>query len=371
MPTSTIRPGDARELALAVERESLRKAVEQGLRVDAAQADELITFLTFQFQTGGPSKAKGNKGLWAAPLVPVPGTTEVVLPLSVLTTSNIVRRVEAWLEKGGIDDTNPITWPTTSRRSGSGKAVPSTTQGRGDRYETLYRHQVCDAIVRNTMFAGAACARHGIKKSKTFPEQVDLLVAFGGVCLVGEVKFFLMPADPHERARYDEKLSDAAKQAKIKLSALKLQPDVLANALGIDIEAAKALELVPVVVTAQGYRFSTRVDEVLIVESSFLRTYLAGEKVVVGMAIVPATGEHVQHTKQFYSSEKAAAREFESTMEAPYVLKRFLNQISWSDTPLPTLAHPRAVIEMPEIKDLTGFERVRAEAMAAALRTKR
>jgi hypothetical protein len=346
---TSLNAEQARKLALTVGRSALCEAVEQGLRVTRDEADALVTFLTFQFQTGGTAKAKGNKGLWAAPLVPVPGTDEMVLPLSVLATSNPARRAEAWLEKGGIDDSNPVA-------------------NRGDLYEELYRRRVCDAVRGNAVLKQAACAEREVKKSKSFPEQVDLLVSLGGLCLVGEVKFFLMPVDPQERERYDDKLRKAATQVKRKLAAIQTHRDILALALGIDVAVAKRLKLIPIVVTAQGYRFSTTVDDVLIVEAEFLRTYLAGGDLAIDMALIPATGKSVRRTMTFYQSEEEAADRFESTIESPYVLKRFLDRITWTNTPFPALAHSNTVIEMPVINDVSGFERFQVEAMAADLK---
>ena len=345
---SSLDAEQARDLALMVHRPALCKAIGEALQVEPVRAEAIVSFLTFQPQTGGTAKAKGNRGLWAAPLVAVPGTDEVVLPLSVLATSNPARRAEAWLEKGGIDDSNPVA-------------------NRGDRYEELYRGRIVDAVGRNALLKTASCAPREIKKSKDFPEQVDLLVSFGGLCLVAEVKFFLMPVDVHERERYDGKLRKAAEQAKRKTEALRARPDVVASALSIDLDAAKTLKLLPLVVTAQGYGFSTEVNDVRIVEAEFLRTYLSGDKVVTGMAIIPATGKSVQQTISFYDGEASAAAKFEETMAKPYVLKRFLDRVKWKDAPFPALAHRETVIEVPTVDDVSGFERLQIEAMAAEL----
>lgn len=189
--------------------------------------------------------------------------------------------------------------------------------------------------------------------------------------MVGEIKFFLMPADAHERARYDHKLRDAAEQAKRKCAALKSHPDVLARALNIQRQTATSLQMIPIIATAQGYGFSTEVSEVLVIDAGFLRLYLSGREVVIGMALVPATGEAVTDTKTFYETEQGAADGFVTAMRKPEVLTRFLDRVRWTDTPLPTLAHKAAVIEMPYTTDVAGFERARAEAMANALRTRR
>ncbi len=369
LPEGPLTAEEARGLAMVVDRKMLQQAVADGLRVDEATADAIVTFLTFRFQTGGRAKAAGNKGLWAAPLVPLPGTNELALVLSVLATSNIVRRVETWLEKGGLDDRRVTTWPATSSRHSVDAPVPSTTESRGDRYETIVRDRLRHAIARNPLLTGARCAEKEIKKSGSFPEQIDLLVSFGGLCLVGEVKFFLMPADPHERDRYDQKLVDAADQAKKKLAALEKHPDVLGAALDIEVPSAKLLKLLPVIVTAQGYRFSTRIDGVLVIDANFLRVYLAGGEINTGMALDPATGRNVKQTTTLYSTQKAAAHNFETIMEAPYPLTRFLDQVKWGETILPTLWHPAAVLDATVVSGaVDSFENMQARAAADLLR---
>ena len=367
LPEGALSPQKARELAMIVDRASVASAIQEGLNIDASTADRIVSFLTFQFQVGGKKKAGGNKGLWAAPLIEIPASNDLGLPLAVLETSNIVRRVETWLEKGGLNDQRVTNWPATTARHI--KSVPPTTESRGDRYETITRSRICDAVSRNSLFTTARCAADEIKKLATFPEQIDLVVSFGDLCLVGEVKFFLMPADPHERVRYHDKLRDAAKQATNKVSALEARPDVLAHALGIDLEVARQLRLLPVIVTAQGYAFSTRVDGVLVVDASFLKLYLATGEVQNGMALEPSTGRSMPQFLTHYTTERAAARNFEHSMEAPYPLVRFIGQVQMGETTLPTLAHRHAVMEMPVVESNSGsIEGVLAQAVVDALR---
>jgi len=259
-----------------------------------------------------------------------------------------VRRAENWLEKGGINDQNK-----------KGK--------RGDRYEALFRAKAGKAVASNKKFTTASCAEREIKE-EVFGEQIDLLVAFGGLCLVGEVKFFLTPADPHERDRYDEKLLGAAAQAKRKAAALEHRRDVIAEYLGIGQADAEALRLLPVIVTAQGYGFSTHVDDVLVVEAEFLRMYLMGDDLVTARALIPATGQYTDVTTPFYGSQSAAARNFEENMSHPFVLTKFLDRIVWDETPFPCLAHDRAVLDVALLGDVVGYERLQAELMRASLR---
>jgi hypothetical protein len=347
-PLTLWSPADVRTLALPVQRVSLTHALKEALKIEKRVADSIIQFLTFKFQTGGTKKAKGNKGLWAAPLVPVPGSTDLLLPLPVLLTSNLARRAEAWLEKGGINDDN-------------------AANARGDRYERLFRNKICNAVSRNKLFTTARSATSGIDKGSEFNEQIDLLVTFGGLCLVGEVKFFLMPADPHERTRFNSKIGEAAKQAKRKALALQERPDVIARALGINTDEASALRLLPIVVTNQDYGFSTRVEEVLVVHAEFLRLYLGSGKILSGMAFAPGSGQFIPQTTTFYRSEKAAAEIFEGEVSSPYVLNRFLRRIDWITMQMPTLAHSDTHMDTLELQDVTGSERNLAEILIAGL----
>ncbi|MGO7353894.1 hypothetical protein ACCS66_04060 [Rhizobium ruizarguesonis] len=345
LPT-LLSPSQAEELALSLPVDVLQDALVQGVPVTAEVALAIIDFLTFQLKTG--SNEKGNRGLWSAPLVKVPSRDEYLLPLPALETSNPARKVEAWLEKGGIDDVNPVT-------------------ARGLLYETLYRSRLKNAIDNNKKFNNASAAEHGIKPSKDFKEEIDLLVSFGGLCLVGEVKLFLMPTEPGERVRYDGKLESAAKQAKRKADALSAKPEVAAAALGISVQEATALQYLPLVVTAQNYGFSTRVADVLVAEAEFLKMYLSGNDIVVGRAVQLGSSRTVDQTREYYSNEAGAARNFFKETSAPYVLTRISERFVWTTSPFPTLAHAGATIAVPVFRDVTGAERQRAESLISML----
>ncbi|AXV15803.1 hypothetical protein CYG48_08905 [Neorhizobium sp. SOG26] len=283
----TISPKDAREIALTVPEGTLVQAIAEGIPIDAVTAKKIVEFLTFEIKTS--KNQKGNRGLWSAPLVKIPNCNDYLLPLPALETSNPLRKAEAWMEKGGIDDSNPIA-------------------ARGEKYEVIYRARIRQAVIDNRYFKTASVAEHGVKKTKDFGEQIDLLVAFGGICLVGEVKLLLMPADPFEKARYDGKLKSAATQAKRKTQLLQTRPDVAAKALGIAVESAKSLRYIPIVIPAQDYGFSTKVDDVLIVEASFLKLYLSGGDLVVGRAIQKGSSRAIDRTIQYYQTEAQAGQ---------------------------------------------------------------
>jgi len=337
-----------KECSLAIERDELVAAMLRALDVSATIAEEIVEFLTFEFQSGGTAKSAGNKGLWAAPLVPVPNSSEVLLALPVLATSYPARRAEAWLEKGGIDDSNP---------SGA----------RGDRYETIVRDGFANAIDQNKTFETAKCSKRGVKKTDSFGEQIDVLISFGSLCLVGEVKFLLMPTDAHEVARYEKKLFNAANQVKRKAAAIQSRLDVLTSALEIDQSAASTLTMLPVVITNQGYGFSDNIEGVYVVEASFLKNYLSSGEVVTGMAQATAGGRSITKSDTQYSSEVAAANSFRNEIAKPNVLTRFFNRVRFSTIEIPTLVHGTGKVMIPRLDDISGYERMQAEALVSRL----
>jgi hypothetical protein len=349
LPT-LLSPAHANELALCIGIHPLLKAIEQGVGVSATLASVIVDFLTFSFKSN--MNEKGNRGLWSAPLVKLPGSDEYVLPLPALETSNTARKVEAWLEKGGIDDNDPFTQ-------------------RGELYEALYRSRLSDELKANSKFKNAAWAPNGIKKSNHFGEQIDLLVSFGGICIVGEVKFFLMPTEPSERARYDRKLEGAAAQIKRKTDALQAHPKVVASALGIPEAQVSVLRYVPLIVTAQNYGFSTRVDDVLVVESEFLKMYLGGKDIAVGRAMNFKTGKHIDDVREYYRNEVEAAQKFENEASSPFVLSRFSKRFEWGVSPYPSLLTMQSTIAVPMLQDVSGSERYQAQALLNQLPSSR
>jgi len=327
LPDGKITSEDAQSLAIVVGKSKVIDAIADAMTVSHSLAREMLQFLTFEFQGG---MSKGNKGLWASPVVAVPETEDICLVLPVLQTSNVLRRVECWLEKGGIDDSNPL-------------------GNRGEVYEKIYREKISSAISQNTLFETAVNANNGISKSDEFDEQIDLLVSFGGLYLVGEIKFFLMPIDPHECKRYEDKLFDAAEQIKRKLEKLKKRPDIVSRALKIPEE--KEPNLYPVIITNRGFGFSKFYNGVLVVDARFFKTYFdcSGE-IISDMAFQDR--RNAKNYKVLYESEKQAASLFVRTMSSPYVLNRFVDRVSWRSNPVVSVAGYKWFTMTPFLSDV-------------------
>ena len=154
--------------ALSVRRADVVDVLERSLGCGEPTAENIVKFLSWQL--------KAYKGLWGCPLVPVPGGDEVCLSRPALEGGNPIRRIEIWLQNGGLND-------------------DLSSGARGDAYEAGLRAKCRDAILGNALLTDSRCAPHAIKKSREFGEQVDLLIQIGDIVLVCEVKCFLFPAD--------------------------------------------------------------------------------------------------------------------------------------------------------------------------------
>ena len=151
-----------RALALLVGRRELVDILVKALGENLPTANALIDFLSFSPKD---SMDKGHRGLWAAPLVPIPGEERFALALPVLMTSNPLRKAEAWLEKGGLDDMQ-------------------SKAKRGGGFEVELRRQVRRCLAENPLLSDARCAEHAVRKVITFGEEIDLLIQIGTLLLV-------------------------------------------------------------------------------------------------------------------------------------------------------------------------------------------
>jgi hypothetical protein len=335
----------AEKMALIISRPQLVRILSEAMAVDASTADAAVAFLTFKPKTG---PVKGHRGLWSAPIVSVPGGDDVALVLPVLASSNPLRKAEAWLEKGGLDD--------------------SLSKGaRGDLYESEYRRKIREAIARNNTLKEAVCAEREIKKDTDFGEQIDLLIRLGPLLIVGEVKCWLFPADPIERFYHLRKLKEAAEQAKRKANMLRARPDVAAKSLGLSEGLCRQLRVTPLVIANQGFGFSLNFDGCIVADAAFLKTYLANGTLSDSMAIDWRTGAMIPTAATLYEREHQAGEWFEKEFSNPLVLRRFENRIAWTTVPFPSLVGDDVHFAAPRLDDLSGDERVRAEVMVGAM----
>ncbi|WP_221364419.1 hypothetical protein [Sphingomonas jinjuensis] len=345
--------------AAAVRRHELVGTLARVLGVREETADAIIAFLTFHVASGdafgpvdpgarpGRSPRKGDRGLWAFPLVAVPQEEVLFIPITVFEIGAMLYRVEAWLERGGIDD--------------------DALEHRGDVFEADLRRRCAEVVRGNPAFRTARVAEREVERSTVFPHQVDLLFRLGDRVFVGEVKCFLTPADPHQWDRfYRQKLPDAARQARMRAEELGWRPDVVAEALGIDEAEAASMGVHPLVVLNIGAGFSLRVDGCRVVHSDFLLSYLRGPVMEAGAA-VKAGKRVVTRVERLYENEREASDRFDAAMADPWPLRRFLDRLGWEETQYPKPSGGRFTIGSPARGNLTREEAGGYQAILAEL----
>lgn len=324
--------------SLTVERTELADVIRRALDVKAPVAQQLIDFLSWN--------AGAYRGIWGSPLVPVPGTKRLSVARAVLAVSNPIRVAEIWLHKGGLDD-------NLSRAA------------RGDSYEAYLRKSLREAIAHNKLLTDVDCPQDGLRRSSEFPEQIDLLVRLGSLLILGEVKCLLSPADPRERFNYLQALAAAAQQARRKAESLDGNRQMLERIFNITPEHARAVEIVPLVITNQGFGTSLDLEGCFIVNYSFFELYIASGSFVANAALDPRTGSAAIEEHPVYSDQLEAERKFKRYMRHPPTLKRFVDRLQWTATPFPTSSGKPLYLEGTHLKDLSGTDRARAELLRA------
>lgn len=346
------------QYANAIDRSELVRAIGKALAIKLDVAEQLVAFLTYG-ESPRPKRGevvcdsdRGWRGLWAAPLVRVPEQDLLLLPLAVFEQCAPLYRVEAWLEKGGLNDQG-------TSKSARGKAQ------RGHQFERSYRAQLCAALGENDLLRTSRIAPEEIKKDEEdggFLEQIDILFKLGNRLFVGELKFLLTPADPHQWSRHYEKLEDAAAQARNKAAALDARRDIAAAALGLTETEVAGLPITPLVILNSGFGFSLEVDGCRVVDAMYLRDFLRSPEFATGGAI--QRGKLLsEEVSIVYSSEQDAARRFDAIMARPGVLMRFLNRISWDIVDYPADDGVAFRIASPFRGDMTPAERERRKAL--------
>lgn len=306
-----------------VHKAELVEAVSKALAIGRDISCIIIDFLTY---TEAPRRKRyeaakdtdhGWRGLWTAPLVSVPDPDEdiLLLPTAVFEQCAPLYRVEAWLEKGGLSDQGLV------------ECARGDAQ-RGSQFERLYREQLVGASEANPLFTTSCVSTQGVASSHDFPHQIDVLIKLGSRLLIGELKFLLRPADPHQWRRHYGKLTEASEQARTKSDALAGRLDIAAKALGIEQAELEDVTITPLVIINNGFGFSLEVDGCRVVDATFLRDYLRSPDFVTGGVISQRSVVSEEITRH-YTSEQQASDYFDRIMAHPTVLTRFANRITW------------------------------------------
>ena len=314
--------------ALTIERTELVAVLSDCLGIDAGRSGEIVDWLTCDPADTARIFAKS---FWSEPLLPEPGSERRHILLAPLLVGSPVKRVEAWMERGGISDSRGV-------------------KGRGKPFEQHVRIALREAMANNPLLTDAVVAEHGLKR-KNGSEEIDLLVRIGDVVIVGEVKCFVAPSEPIEKHNHLNNLAKATAQAESKRAWALENRDVIAAALGIsDPSRAATLAIQPLVVLNHGFGIGLERDRVPIVDLHYLKLLLSTGSYQSDTRFERGIGEVYQLVELYKSQANLEAR-LNDLLRDPPPLKRYEGTLRWRRIPFQTSDGRPFFIEIPALLD--------------------
>ncbi|MDQ1196842.1 hypothetical protein [Agrobacterium sp. SORGH_AS 787] len=296
-----------RDWALVCRKTNLRNAIVASCNMSPAVTELAMDFLTYD-------GSDFRRGVWSMPLVQLPDDDVVLMCRSPLEIGNPVRRVEQWLERGGLSD----------NLAGA---------KRGNSYEVWVREEIARCLANNPILKDLASILRPIKPRDPLIGDIDAAFRIKNLIFVLEVKCLLTPAEPIEQHRYRNKLEDAAKQAIRKADWLIKNIDIHREDFGLS--ASQTVEIKPLVLTNQGYGLSLEIDGCLVCDFHTLSGYLRDNAIVIGGAHSGISGTTGYSQETLYHSEEAASRGLIPRLKQPPTLKRYVDRLTWFQNKIP------------------------------------
>ncbi|MND65183.1 hypothetical protein [Agrobacterium tumefaciens] len=296
-----------RDWALSCSRAKLLRAVVTCCKFTPQQAEQAIKFLTYD-------GSDFRRGVWSMPLIVLSEHDLVLMCHSPLEIGNPVRRVEQWLERGGLSD----------QLSGA---------KRGSSYETWVRSEIASCLAKNSILADVASIANPIKPEDRSIGDIDAAFRIKDLIVVVEVKCLLTPAEPIEQHRYRNKLEDAASQAARKAEWLAENIEYHRSEFGLT--GTEAVEVKPLVLTNQGYGLSLKFDDCLVCDFQTLSNYLGDNSIVIGGAFSGITGKVGYTEETLYRSEDEARRGLLPRIREAPTLKRYIDRTKSGENIIP------------------------------------
>jgi hypothetical protein len=318
---------DVERFALTVGRNDLVRIVTDCMGVTAERAGAIIDWFTCNPADTGRMFAKS---VWAEPLLPEPETGKVHVLLAPLLHGSPVKRVESWMERGGISDSRGL-------------------KGKGKPFERHVRKVLAEVLAKNELITDASAAQHGLKR-KGESEEIDLLLRVGDVVLVGEVKCFVAPSEPTDKRNHLDNLDKATKQAQAKRAWADENREAVAVALGVDVAKAEKLRMMPVVVLNHGFGMGLERQGVPVVDLHYLRLLLGWGHYQGGTRFERHVGMSYE-TVTLYRSQAEFEAKVEGLLRDPPPLKRFNDRLTWRRIPFQTSDDRPFLIELPAMSE--------------------
>lgn len=267
----------------------VKEALRVGLELSAAEAQDLLNFMTFGAKRGELSE------LWSSPFVRY-GAEHLLACIHPLTSANLRWLIDVWLKRMGF----PLDF-------------------RGANFEVFARRRIQEAIQASTL---APIAQLRTDSFFFTPpggrgEEIDLVIVVGTRVIIGEVKCFLEPVSPIDHRNHREKIVEASAQVARKLEAVRKDPAAFrdrAQQYGVTIPAD--FVPLPLVVLNHALGAGRVINDVPIVDLRILELFFEGSmrwKAVISPDGTVASSEE----EKFYASAQEAEQVLGAYLSEP------------------------------------------------------
>lgn len=312
--------------SLRVTDEELEALLIDVMNWDREKSIEIIEFLTVKPEN---SSKLFSEGFWSSPLLPGLNGSKYLI-VAPLLVGNLIRSVEAWLERGGISGNRRI----FSKGREFERHVRQSIELSLNNSETVSDYQVF------------------MKDFSRGPqgEEIDLIFRVGLTLFIGEIKCFLAPSESMERYNYLNALIAAANQARRKADWVSNNMNEVLVKTGMLQDKSQEIRVTPLVVLNQGFGFGANIESVPVTDLHFLSLILKYNQYMGH--VMMGKGFMRNRPVKIYQTQRDIEMNIAQIITTAIPLARFDSNIKITRQPFPISGNETIWIEMPTMFDL-------------------
>ncbi len=290
VPPEITEVREAMRYAPEFQKYQLLNIISEAAGVDNRAAEVVLNFLTFEDTP--------QCDLWTHPFITV-DTNRLTMLLAPPRYGNPLRCIEQWMVQGGLD-----------------------LSKRGPLFEQQLQQSLSDSMSRSRHLSSGGVLDRALKlEANSQIEEIDIVMWFGNLIILGEAKCVLFPAEPLEYHKYRQRVEEASDQIRRKAKFATHNLPRLLSSLGLENKVhAEKVRVVPVVILNQPYGVGFPVNDIPVVDELILCGFLRGE--MDDIAIIGADGVKPLRTVQFYNSEDDASEKLQRYLFSPPQIER-------------------------------------------------
>lgn len=260
----------------------LVRGVSQATLLDFDRCTKIIDFLTF--------KGGYDEDLWYHPIIGA-GGNDVVILTAALSSHVIQRCIEHWLTKLNVN-----------------------LSDKGASYENTVLSTLREALASKAIFHDHEVPTSArIKLENNSEEEIDLIIRFGRVVIVGEVKSIVTTDSPISLYRTNDIIQGAAEQAKRKLKFVSDNIVEVFNKIGWTYSNEINYHFLPVILTSNSICVGYSANGIPVCDLQILARYFESDTVPL---LSKSGSEHLAWF-QLYADVNEAQSNIEKYLEQP------------------------------------------------------